>query len=329
MLVPFLRALEEMGADIDLILTQAEIPSAALRDPEARFASKKIVAFLNAATEISGDEDLGLHAAERSDLKQLDILGYLMLTTPDPLEAFHRLQRYSRLLGDRLDFEMRAEGDHVILVLHWSDTETHRAGVECALGISLMAMRKLLGKGLQPVETHFAHPAPRDTREHKRIFGGVLHFGAAENQLRIRIGPEFVADELSTADAGLSEVLERHAAHLLEQLPEKNDFVARVRRLITDELAGGDPSVENISTRLQMSTRTFRRRLEERGTKHRLLLDELRRALAVRYLDEEALEITEVAFLLGFSQASAFHRAFKRWTGTTPSDYRRRRLASD
>ena len=131
----------------------------------------------------------------------------------------------------------------------------------------------------------------------------------------------------ATADAELSAILARHAQHLLEQLPPVNDFVAHVRRLVAEELAGGDPSAEHIAARLHMSARTLRRRLQEHGARHKLLLDELRRELAIRYLSEERLEIAEVAFLLGFSEASAFHRAFKRWTGRTPSDYRESRDA--
>jgi len=127
---------------------------------------------------------------------------------------------------------------------------------------------------------------------------------------------------LPTSDPALLEILKRHADHLLAKLPPSDDFIARVRQLIAQELTGGDPSADHLATRLGMSSRTLRRRLEERGTGHKALLDEIRRELAMRHLGEERLEIGEVAFLLGYSEASAFHRAFKRWTGSTPVDYR-------
>jgi AraC-like DNA-binding protein len=93
--------------------------------------------------------------------------------------------------------------------------------------------------------------------------------------------------------------------------------------LIAAELCGGDPSVESVARRMHMSPRTLHRRLQEAETSYRVVVDDLRQDLALRYLAEDRLAIAEAAYLLGFSEASAFHRSFKRWTGRTPADYRR------
>jgi AraC-like DNA-binding protein len=128
---------------------------------------------------------------------------------------------------------------------------------------------------------------------------------------------------LVRADAGLCAVLERHARELLERLPRATSLSGRIRQLVAGDLVKGVPSPAEVARRLHMSGRTLQRRLREDGTSHRALVDELRRDLAMRYLGEREIGIAEVAFLLGFSEASAFHRAFRRWSGTTPSAYRR------
>ncbi|MGA9526123.1 MAG: helix-turn-helix transcriptional regulator, partial [Myxococcaceae bacterium] len=109
----------------------------------------------------------------------------------------------------------------------------------------------------------------------------------------------------------------------LARLPKADDFVLQVRQRVTSALSGGEPTLEAIASQLAITPRTLQRRLKEHGTTYQLLLEELRRELALRYLRDHGLEISEVAFLLGFSEPSAFHRAFRRWTGTTPLSFRR------
>jgi len=322
----FVDALASMGADVPLILARAGLSEAEFRNPEARISADKATAFVSAAIEVTGDEDLGLHLGERSDPAHIGVVGYLLRASTNAREAVDQVQRYGRLIADGLQIELREKGDHIVLAQRFEGyVPHHRMASEFVLTFIHVSAWKIAGEAFRPVEVHFTHPTPEQTREHERIFAAPVRFGMAENAL---IFPSWSHMSLSaTADAELSAILARHAQHLLEQLPPVNDFVAQVRRLIAKELAGGNPSAEHIAARLHMSARTLRRRLQEHGAQHKLLLDELRRELAIRYLSEERLEIAEVAFLLSFSEASAFHRAFKRWTGRTPSDYRESRGA--
>ena len=132
-------------------------------------------------------------------------------------------------------------------------------------------------------------------------------------------------DPLPRADSTLCDLLDQHAQALLDRLPRSDSFADRVRAAIANELTAGDPTAEHVSEALGMSTRTLRRRLKEEGTSHQHVLDEVRNELARSYLGEGKLGITEVAFLLGFSDASAFHKAFRRWTGRGPGDWLRER----
>ncbi len=149
-----------------------------------------------------------------------------------------------------------------------------------------------------------------------------MHFGEENNE--ISLDTALLALPVHGADLRLGRLLDRYADEMLRKLPRAEGFVESVRRVIAETLRGGDPSIECVATCLGLSTRTLQRRLREAGTTHKQLLDQLRHVLALRYADTEGLSFGEVAFLLGFSEPSAFHRAFKRWTGVAPGEYRRK-----
>ncbi len=125
------------------------------------------------------------------------------------------------------------------------------------------------------------------------------------------------------SDPGLCVILDRYAEELLAKLPQTNSIVDRVRQELSVGLRGGQVRLEAIAHTLEVEPRTLQRKLREAGISYQELLDEMRRELSIHYLKEEHISVYEVAFLLGFAETSAFHRAFKRWTGKTPSEFRR------
>ena len=148
-----------------------------------------------------------------------------------------------------------------------------------------------------------------------------MELNAGSNQYFIESAA--LALPIVKADPGLCAVLDRHAEGLIAKYSRNDTLVEQVRTMIKDELSGGNASVERIADSLSMSGRTLQRKLREHGTSHQELLDQMRRDLALRYLQEPEMAICEVAYLLGFSESSALHRAFKRWTGKTPKEFRR------
>jgi AraC-like DNA-binding protein len=171
-----------------------------------------------------------------------------------------------------------------------------------------------------PSAVTFQHAAPRDISEHLRLFRCPVQFGAPSNKLSF--ASSLLSQPIDKADASLCALLDRHAQELLEKFPPRDSLINQVRSIIATEFRGGDPSLEHVAEQLTLTPRTLQRKLQELGTSHNELLDQMRRQLAMRYLREDHMAICEVAYLLGFSESSSFHRAFKRWTGVTPKEFR-------
>jgi AraC-like DNA-binding protein len=193
--------------------------------------------------------------------------------------------------------------------------------MEAAVAVGLRLMQHLSGDDWRPLRVELAHPAPRSKAEHVRVFGAPVAFGARRSGLVLDAA---VLDRpVPAADRRLLPLVERHLDELLAaRAPDA--FVAQVREAIAESLCDGSPSIRTLAKRTGMSVRTFQRRLDERGIVFRELVAEIRQELARRYLAESTTNLTEVAFLLGYSELSAFDRAFRRWTGSTPLAMRRR-----
>jgi AraC-like DNA-binding protein len=252
----------------------------------------------------------------------LDVQGYAALSSATLGEAMQRASRLHRLNHDTAQVGLFVEGQRAI----WrhelpGGLPLPRHAAEFVIALTLVVARQITGIALQPLVVQFHHPEPNRTEEHSRLFQSKVLFSQEHTALVFSL--ETLSVPCKKADPALLLVLERHAKDLLDRLPKTNSLVDRVQALLASELHGGDPSAEHIAGKLKMGVRTLSRRLQDAGTSHKLLLDALRKELCTRYLEDRRLGIAEVTFLLGFSDTSSFHRAFKRWHDKTPAEYRK------
>jgi AraC-like DNA-binding protein len=171
----------------------------------------------------------------------------------------------------------------------------------------------------RPAEVRFAHRAPRDTREHQRFFAAPLRFATGENALVLPAA--LLHLPCRRTDPSLLSLLAQYAADRLGG-PRMATFADRARAALSEELQAGNVTAQALAARLAVSVRTLHRSLAAEGTSYRRLLDQLRLDIAERHLLDDRMSVAEIAFLVGFSELSAFHRAFKRWTGRTPVTFR-------
>jgi AraC-like DNA-binding protein len=191
----------------------------------------------------------------------------------------------------------------------------------------LLRTRVMIGPEFLPRRVMFQHAPPADIEPLRRLFGAPLAFREAVNGLVIR--PELLAAPVRGADPSLGVLLERHASELLARLPAQGDVVYRVKGHLTRALPGEVPAIEATAKALGSSARTLQRALQAAGTTYQAAVDEVRRDLALAFLREPQRTVSEVAFLVGFTEVAAFTRAFRRWTGEVPSAFRQRAARPD
>jgi len=270
--------------------------------------------------------DLGLRLGRSARLTHLGLLGYVLQSCVTLGAALERLQHYERLVNDinRLHWTLASGRDGVEVVLTWG-VERGRPGPlvdECAVATLLSIARQITGTDAPPVAIDFVNPAPADPAPYEAFFRCPLRFG--QDQTRVSFPVAWLQLPLRHHDPHLLTLLEKQVDELLRQLPEEDDFVQQVRRLMARRLRSQQVTLASVAAELHLSERTLHRRLQDAGTNFRELWESTRQHLAEEYLRDRRLTLSEVAGLLGYSEQSAFTRSFRRWTGQGPKAWRSR-----
>ena len=318
-----LHAATAAGVDSAALAHDLGFDAALASDPDARIPLALETRLWNEAARRSDDPTLGLHAARGLAPGAFNVLDYAVRTAPTLRASLERLSRYNRLFHDAavitlLDREPLTRVEHALAV---AGATQSRHAAEFTLASIVEIGSQLLGERVVARAVEISHPAPRSSGEHCRVFGVEPRFGSRVNA--IVLDRTLLEAPIPSADPSLSSVIQRHADALLAARPPLTLSTSdRVRQLLAGLLGEGQATLKAVAEKLKMSERSLQRRLADEGVGFETLLDEMRRDLALRYLADPRLAIAEVAYLLGYSEPSPFHRAFKRWTGTTPSEAR-------
>lgn len=317
-------AAEHLGVDTARLRADLGIEASTLDDLDLRVPPSQLHALWREVAARTGEESFGMRLVELIRPYPPDhVLGYSVITSATLGDAYRRVVRYVRLVDGSLSVSLDVEGDraHVRLGVHAPEGRD-RHGVEYALGMLYEPGRRTMGDAFRIREARFEHAAPRSTALHERLFDAPVRFDQARTELVFDAA--LLGLPVAGADPALCAILERHMMGLIEEVPAvAQGFAARVRQAVVASLRDGTPTAQTIARRLGCSARTMHRRLADEGAAFQELLDDVRRDAAVRHLREGRIEISGIAFVLGFSEVSAFYRAFKRWTGTTPVEFRR------
>ena len=318
---PLVSGLQALGHDPEPLLAAAGIDAATLEAPDARVPWGAVLSLIARAIDATGDANLGLHLAEHAEPGSLDVHFYALLSSQTLGEGYQCLCRYQRLVHETTRVELTANDGHATLRhVMPGGVAAPRQSAEFLLAIWVRGGRLATGTDWAPTEVRFAHPEPQDSRDHRRFFAAPVRFATGENAL---VMPAALLDTpCQRADPALLAVLDRYAADRLERAPATTGFADRARAALMEELRAGEPSAARLATRLRTSVRTLNRSFAAESLSYRKLLDHLRHEQACRHLADGRVAIAEIAFLLGFSELSAFYRAFKRWTGQTPAEFR-------
>jgi len=313
--------LGEAGLAQDRFLAAACFDAGRLHDVEGRMSAEEYDSLIEHAVDLTADEALGLHFGERTSAAAHLLLAPLVNSAGTLRDALEALVRYQRLLTDKPACTLE-ERDGVARVVYDVDPgapRCRRFRAELAMtGFSRIVHD--FGRGARPREVAFEYAAPAYRSEYSRLFGGVERFG--QSFTGIVIDRELLSAVPLHHDTEIHRALEVQAEARLARLGRKRSYTERVRdHLLEGKTQRGD-DMEGVARGLGLSVRTLRRRLREEGATFSAIAGAAFVALAKRLLVDEARSVEEAAYAMGYSTPTSFHRAFKRWTGTTPKAFR-------
>lgn len=322
----FVAFLDRRGMDGGGIAAQAGIDLSLLADPDARLPFARYGQLLALARQASRDTGLSLRFGADVGMADLSILGLIMEASATMGEAFAQMQRYGRLAlapDPRLParFELEEREGRLYLIDHRPDPNSSPEMTEEAFAQLTCGPRRFLDRP-HVLSVHVTHEAPPHAGLYDEIFACPVQFGAAFNALELHL--EVASWPVARERRYVFGVLCEKAEGLLAAVMPKETVRGRLEEAMRLRLHQGEPGAEELARELGFSRSTLFRRLREEGTSFALVLDALRRDLALQFVSESRISLAEIAYLLGFSEPAALSRAFQRWTGMTPGQYRRR-----
>ena len=314
--------LESYGIHPEPLFREMALNPELMRQPGGRYRIENIDNLWRKASEVVDDPCFGLKAAEVWHPSNLGALGYAMLASNTLRTSLERLDRYHRFLSDEefMKLDETEEGLRLTLILSERYGDIPEQNV-AALAVTLSMCRVNYVEDLAPVSVTLTHPKPSCSAKFFEYFHSPVFFEASTYSLTLPI--EAVDRILPGSNPQLAELNDQVMIEYLAKL-DQSHIVQKVKAIIIDQLPSGNVTDENVARTLYMSSRKLQRQLQTAGTTFNTLLNEIRQDLAQNYLREQVTSMTEIAFLLGFSESSAFSRAFKRWMGVSPTEYRKR-----
>jgi AraC-like DNA-binding protein len=318
------EALDARDVDSKAVFAEADIDLADARDPNARFPSDRMSHVYELAEEATGDPAFGLSIAQYVHPTSLHALGYSLYASRTMESFCRRIVRYFRFVTTNAVTHLeKTDTDYRLILIPTSGLSLY-IPQDAWLATIIRFSRQIYRPDFAPLRVCLRRPKPSiNAEEFSKYFGAPVEFGSEGNVLVLDNDDMHV--QLPAANAELARQNDHVVMSLLAQM-DRQDVVAQVRASFFDLLPSGDCNKEKVARRLNMGERTLQGKLSERDTSYRILLNETRRELAEQYISQGLRSVSEVAYLLGFSDYSSFSRAFRAWTGSSPSEYRNRYL---
>src|SRR6056297_270684 len=311
---------ESLGADRTALLAGTSLSTANVANIGARVSDNDFRQLVSNAQVLTGDAALGLKLGLRLNLSAHAVVGQAFMTCQDLGQGMDLLLRYYHLLASGLHLELEEVGDQCVLTVVTNPIDhVVEFGYELLYGALINTVRGMLNSPDMAVRMEFPYPEPAHSAVYYQVLGADVHFNCPRG--RILFNRELLNTVLPSSNPVLRQLYEAECARLLADLEGEDSVVEQTLRLLR-KLEGQYPQMPQIAKMLNLSPRTYRRRLDEEGRAFQTLLDQVRSEHATRYLQNTRLPLSTIAYMIGFSDASNFRRAYIKWTGKSPRSVR-------
>jgi AraC-like DNA-binding protein len=315
------RQIEDCGIDPAPLFKKHGVEVSKRFDPNARVSYYKTDLVMAEAALLTGDPAFGLKEANYVLPAHIGPLGFSWLASTSLRTALTRLQRYTKVINEKLQMDLQSVEDELIVEIKVgqpSANEFHRDSANLAVGTKMC--RYICGDDWNPVAVTIKHPEPADASYYFSFFRCAVEFNASRNTLRIQ--SRHADERLTGSNKQLAQINDHIVVKYLAALAH-DDIVNRVKSTILESLGESGVTESSVANALHMSARSLHRRLTLEDTSFKKLLLEIRTELASQYINDATLSLTEISYMLGFSEVSSFSRAYRRWTGWSPSAARK------
>jgi AraC-like DNA-binding protein len=313
--------LTSLKIDVDAFLRSLGVDPSTVKSPDAYIPVDTYLMIQDGAAEYINDPYFGLHMGEFAEAGSWSILGYMMMNCKTLAEAFEKSGKYSRIIGNMIEgrAELKFKKVRIVVFTPPHAPKMSRHCYESTLSSSVHMMRTLSGEHVSPLEVTFIYPKPESTAEYERIFCCPVKFGQKDNSMTLdwSIGNM----PIHMANSALLEHFEKYAQEVMSQMERNDEHTRAVTKIILSRLDDEALSIQKVAKEMAVSVRTLQNRLDAEGVLFSDLLKDIRERLAKKYLREN-YSVEQITYLLGFSEPSVFRKAFKKWSGFTPREYR-------
>lgn len=315
------RTLDARGIDSDQLFAEAGLDPAIMRDPNGRYPVSRMSRLWTLAVERANDPCLGLHAAEHVQPMTFHSLGLAVLASQSMEDALRRSARFSRIVSNAVEVFVEDTPEGIKQVVRFrDDVPPVDEAIDLFMAGSVKMGKLLSGGGAQPTQIKLCRTVtPEMEIEFRAYFMAPIEFGATENSFLLP--HELARRPLPMANPALALKNDQVVMEYLAKFDGAR-VSEKVRAELIARLPAGEPSRAEVAEALHFSEKTLQRRLRDEDNSYQSILDETRRELAQQYLSDERVSVCEITFRLGFSDQSSFTRAFKRWTGRAPGEFR-------
>ena len=307
--------------DPEALFRQAGIDPRLRLDVTARVSEQEFDDLVCLARKASGDDSFSFRIVHNIHPSYMGALGFAWMTSATLRKAFGRLSRYCHLLTSKLDIVLSDDDDCLIVTFEPRNTPSHDPALRERLRLTgaVQMCRMVAGESFTPRYVHFRQETPANAALYYAFFRCEQHFDQAHT--RLVLSARQADAPLPGFNAQIVQQFDHMAVDYLAKLDRK-DLMGRVHAVVLEQLPSGDVTLESVAEQLAMSSRTLTRKLRERGHTFKEFLAGIRRELAEKYIMDNSLTLTEISYLLGFSENSSFSRAYRGWTGMSPSAHR-------
>ncbi|KXO86262.1 AraC family transcriptional regulator [Acinetobacter venetianus] len=312
------KALDKAGCDSKSLIEKAGLDLKALNDPDARYSLQQTAHLWKLATDATQDSCFGLKVASQVNQHTFHVLGHSLATSTTLKELFLRIIRYFRLVTDIPNLEFYEKGPNHYFIINVPD-EVQPESIDAFISVFIRSSRALQGSLFSPLRIELRRSEPVDIETYRNILKAPLVFNASKDM--IVFDTATIELPLEGANPILSQEYDEIIMRYLARF-DKENIQARIKVKIIENLATGEIQQQEIAKSLGLSTRSLQRKLSLENTSYSEILDNTRQELAISYIKNNSYSITEIAYILGFTDVSSFTRAFRRWTNLSPLHYR-------